>query len=39
MEVLLMDIGSFSFPVSVDTDDEQEVVIGFIDEVDSAIYF
>lgn len=34
-----MDIGSFSFPISVDSDDEQEFVIGFIDEADSAIYF
>lgn len=34
-----MDLGIYSFPVSVDTDDEQEVVIGFIDEVDGAIYF
>ena len=34
-----MNIDIYSFPVSVDTDDEQEVVIGFIDEVDEAIYF
>ena len=30
-----MDLGVYSFPVSVDSDDEQEFVIGFIDEVDS----
>lgn len=34
-----MNIDIYSFPVSVDTDDEKEFVIGFIDEVDGAIYF
>ena len=34
-----MSIGIYSFPVSIDIDDEQDFVIGFIAEVDGAIYF
>lgn len=34
-----MDIDLYSFPVSVDTDDEKEFIIGFMDEIDEAIYF
>lgn len=34
-----MDIGIYSFPFSVDTDEEQEFTIGIIDEVGEAVYF
>ena len=34
-----MNIDIYSFPVSVDADDEENFVIAFIDEVDSVIFF
>ena len=34
-----MNIDSYSFPVSIDTDEEKEFIIGFLEEVDNVIYF
>lgn len=34
-----MNIAEYSFPVSVDTDEEKDFVLGFVEEVDGAIYF